>query len=188
MSYVNYGENMKKEIAKKNSGSDLSLDASLLFANKESIEAALLDKIKEADETTGISEKAKYERDEWILRYNVAGHLANQNPDNENLSFLAAQAQINLNLALKRVDALVEQEVLASKTKQAALESLKKLQRLEVLRASGNAARDSRNELLEIMTRTAQLELSDGGNNEETRRAEYYAQALLELTMEGTSK
>lgn len=188
MSYANYEGKMKKEIAKKNSGSDLSSDTSLLFANKESIEAALLEKIKEADETTGISEKAKYERDEWILRYNVAGKLANQNPGNENLSFLAEQAQINLNLSLKRVEALMEQETLALKTKQAALESLKKLQRLEVLRASGNAARDSRNEIREIMTRTAQLELSDGGRNEDTRRAEYYAQALLELTMEGTAK
>lgn len=176
---------MKKDIARKPVQGNLSSDSSLLFLNKESIEKELVAKIQESDEISGTSLKAKYDRDEWVLRFNVSTQLSENDPDNENLSFLKEQAKINLHLATKRVDALVQQEILAIETKKAALESLKKLQRLEILRASGNAVRGNRDELLEIMTRTAALELSDNSSDRDTRRAEYYAQALLEISMEG---
>lgn len=175
---------MKKEIQRQSHG-DFS-DPALLFANRKSIEENLTAKIQDADANKGKSEKAKYEFSEWVLRLNAANQLLEKHPDNDNLQFLVEQAGINLDLAAKKVEALEEQERFADQTKKAAQESLKKLQRLEVLQASGNAVRGSRNELLEIMTRTAQLELSDGSHeNRQTRHAEYYAQAMLELAMEG---
>lgn len=174
---------MKKQI-QRHQPVDFS-DPAMLFANRKSIEDNLYAKIREADTSKGKSEKARYEFSEWLLRVNAANQLLDSHPENENLRFLVEQAGLNLDLASKKVEALAEQEKLAEKTKKAAQESLKKLQRLEVLQASGNAVRGSRNELLEIMTRTAQLELSDGNDDRETRHAEYYAQALLELTMEG---
>jgi hypothetical protein len=175
---------MKKQI-QRHQPVDFS-DPAMLFANRKSIEDSLYAKIREADSSKGKSEKARYEFSEWLLRLNAANQLLENHPDNENLRFLVEQAGINLDLATKKVEALDEQERLAEQTKLAAQESLKKLQRLEVLQASGHAVRGNRNELLEIMTRTAQLELSDGSNGDrETRHAEYYAQALLELTMEG---
>lgn len=175
---------MKKEIQRQSPG-DLSNPA-LLFANRKSIEDNLIAKIRDADANKGKSEKAQYEFNEWVLRLNAANQLLECHPDNDNLQFLVEQAGINLDLASKKVEALEEQERFADQTKKAAQESLKKLQRLEVLQASGNAVRGSRNELLEIMTRTAQLELSDvSAESRQTRHAEYYAQALLELSMEG---
>lgn len=162
-----------------------SFDPSGFFANKASIEQVLHQRIHDADAVKTSINQAQYNRDEWIFRLNISAGLLGQSPQNETLGFLAEQAQLNLDMAQKKLDLLIEQDTLAQQTKTAAIESLKKLQRLEVLRASGNAARGSRDEIREIMTRTAQLELSDNSTDRETRRAEYYVQAMLELSMEG---
>lgn len=156
----------------------------ILFPHNEKVERILQQQVEEADRVSLENIEVAHLFDEWTLRLNVATKLLSADASNETLRFLVEQAKINLDLVTKRFEAMKEHQQMAARKKEVALASLKKLQQIEVLRASGQAARGSREELQRIMTRTAQLELSDGGSATETRQAEYYAQALLEITME----
>lgn len=175
---------MRKDISKR--GKELSpiSDPLQILKNSPEIEAAFQDKINSAlrlDEDIFLAETS---RNEWTLRFQVSSKLLASDPKNTNLQTLVEQAEIHLKLTIKKLTALYEEQVQSNRIRQASYESLKQLKRLELLAASGAALKGHRNELTEIMTRTAQLELSAADTNREALRSEYYMQAMLELSME----
>jgi hypothetical protein len=175
---------MRKDLARRKQGGSLSSDPLQILKNRSEIEAGLHEKINASLAIDEAMKDAENARNEWMLRFQVATGLMNDNPDNSNLQTLVEQAKIHLDLTVKKLSALQEQQAQSMKTRQAAYESLKQLQRIELLQASGSAMQGHRNELTEIMTRTAQLELSSPEVNREALRSEYYMQAMLELSME----
>ena len=175
---------MRKDLARRNQGGSLSSNPSQILKNRSEIEAGLNEKINASLAIDEAIKDAENTRNEWTLRLQIATHLLTEDPDNSNLQTLVDQAQIHFGLTVKKLDALKEQQVQSMKTRQAAYEALKQLQRIELLQASGSAMQGHRNELTEIMTRTAQLELSSPEVNREALRSEYYMQAMLELSME----
>lgn len=175
---------MRKDVAKKRTGSSVVSNPLQILENRSEIEVGLNEKIKSALKLDEEIQTASNTQNEWALRLQVASQLLSRNSDNSNLQILAEQAQIHLGLITKKLEALHEEQIQSNRTRQAALESLKQLQRIELLQVSGAALQGHRNELTEIMTRTAQLELAAPEANREALRSEYYMQALLELSME----
>lgn len=175
---------MRKDVAKRHNGSSVVSNPLQILENRQEIEAGLKEKINSAIRLDEEIQTAATNQNEWALRFQVASQLLSQDPDNGNLRTLAEQAQIHLGLTIKKLEALHEEQVQSNRTRAAALESMKQLQRIELLQVSGAALQGHRNELTEIMTRTAQLELAAPEANREALRSEYYMQALLELSME----
>lgn len=175
---------MRKDVAKRGNGSSVVSSPLQLLENRDEIELGLKEKINAALKLDNEIKAAEDIQNEWALRFQVAHHLLAKDADNTNLQTLVEQAEIHFNLAVKKLSALKEEQVQSDRTRKAALESLKQLQRIELLQASGAAVQGHRNELTEIMTRTAQLELAAPEANRAAMRSEYYMQALLELSME----
>lgn len=175
---------MRKDMSKRGKELSSTSDPLQILKNRPEIEAGFQAKINSALRLDDDIFLAESTRNEWTLRLEVASKFLNSNPSNTNLQTLVEQAEIHLKLSIKKLKALHEEQMQSNRIREASYESLKQLQRLELLAASGQALQGHRNELTEIMTRTAQLELSAVDTNREALRSEYYMQAMLELSME----